>query len=85
MERALDLATLTAAVAGRTGIPTAEQLQQLMAQVEVQLFLRQPELSQDLLDAAWYLHAVASVNEARERYTPQRQRQAFLVSGHIFD
>lgn len=85
MERALDLATLTAALAGRTRIPTAEQLQELMAQVEVQLFLRQPELSQEVLDAAWYLHAVASVNEARERYSPERQRQAFLVSAHIFD
>lgn len=85
MERALDLGTLTAALAGRTGLPSAEQLQDLMAQVEVQLFLRRPKLSQEMLDAAWYLHAIASVNQARERYTPERQRQAFLVSAHIFD
>ena len=44
-----------------------------------------PEIPQELLDAAWYLHAVASVNQARERYTAARQRQAFLVSAHIFD
>lgn len=27
--------------------------------------------------ASWYLHTVASVSQARERYTPERQRQAF--------
>ncbi len=85
MERALDLGLLTAALAGRTGIPDAQELQQLMADVEVQLFVRRSEIPQGLLDAAWYLHAVASVNQARQRYTPERQRQAFLVSAHIFD
>ncbi len=85
MERALDLGLLAAALAGRTGIPSAEELQQLMADVEVQLLLRRAEIPQELLDAAWYLHAVASVNQARERYTLARQRQAFLVSAHIFD
>lgn len=85
MERSLDLTLLSGALGGRTGLPTAEELQQLMADVEVQLFLRQPQLDQQLFDAAWYLHAVASVSEARERYTLARQRQAFLVSAHIFD
>ena len=85
MERALDLGLLAAALDGRTGIPTAQELQQLMADVEVQLFLRHPEIPQQLIDAAWYLHAVASVDQARERYTVARQRQAFLVSAHIFD
>lgn len=85
MERALDLGLLAAALAGRTGVPTAQELQQLMADVEVQLFLRRTEIPQELLDAAWYLHAVASVNQARERYTVARQRQAFQVSAHIFD
>lgn len=85
MERALDLGLLTAALGGRTGIPSAQELQQLMADVEVQLFVRRAEIPQELLDAAWYLHAVASVNQARQRYTPERQRQAFQVSAHIFD
>ena len=85
MERALDLELLAAALAGRTGIPDARELQQLMADVEVQLFVRHAEIPQELLDAAWYLHAVASVDQARERYTLARQRQAFLVSAHIFD
>ena len=38
-----------------------------------------------LLDAAWYLHGIASVTTARQRYTLARQRQAFVVSAHIFD
>jgi hypothetical protein len=85
VERALNLGLLSAALAGRTGLPTAEELQQLMADVEVQLLLRRAEIPQELVDAAWYLHAVASVNQARERYTAARQRQAFQVSAHIFD
>lgn len=56
-----------------------------MADVEVQLFLRRPEIPESLLDTAWYLHGVASVDAARERYSLARQRQAFLVSAHIFD
>jgi DEAD/DEAH box helicase len=85
VERALNLGLLTEALAGRTGIPTAQELQQLMADVEVQLFLRRAEIPPELLDAAWYLHAVASVDQARQRYAVARQRQAFLVSAHIFD
>ncbi|MFG2045647.1 DEAD/DEAH box helicase [Dactylosporangium sp. NPDC048998] len=85
MERSLDLALLRDALAGRTNLPSAEELQQLIADVEVHLFLRDPQIAQELLDSAWYLHAVASIHEARERYTLPRQRQAFLVSAHIFD
>jgi DEAD/DEAH box helicase len=85
VERALDLGLLTAALAGRTGIPSAQQLQELIADVEVQLLLRRAQIPQELLDAAWYLHGVASVDQARGRYTLARQRQAFLVSAHIFD
>ncbi|MFB9853188.1 hypothetical protein ACFFMR_22690, partial [Micromonospora andamanensis] len=85
MERALDLALLRGALGGRTGLPTAEQLQDLLANAETQLFLRRSEISDDLLDTAWYLHSVASVSQARERYTLARQRDAFAVSAHIFD
>ncbi|WP_344140822.1 DEAD/DEAH box helicase [Polymorphospora rubra] len=56
-----------------------------MADVEVQLLQRRAEIAQELLDAGWYLHGVASVNRAHQRYTLPRQRQAFLVSAHIFD
>lgn len=85
MERSLDLGLLNGALDGRTGLPTAEELQQLMADVEVHLILRQPKIDTQLFDTAWYLHGVASVDEARERYTLARQRQAFQVSAHIFD
>jgi hypothetical protein len=85
VERSLDLGLLTEALAGRANLPSAEELQQLLADVEVQLFLRRTQIAQELLDAAWYLHAVASIHEARQRYELPRQRQAFLVSAHIFD
>ena len=85
MDRALSIGLLRDALAGRTEIPTADELQQMLADVEVELFLRRVELPDELLDAAWYLHAIASVDQARERYSVARQRQAFLVSAHIFD
>lgn len=85
MERSLDYVLLSGALGGRSGLPTPEQLQQLIADVEVQLILRRPNVTQDLFDVAWYLHGVASVAAARERYSLARQRQAFLVSAHIFD
>src|SRR3954469_4769443 len=56
-----------------------------MGEMEGGVVLRRAELGEQLLEAAWYLHAVASVDQARDRYTPQRQRQAFQVSAHIFD
>ncbi|PBC36089.1 helicase II [Rhodococcus sp. ACPA4] len=85
MERSLNLGLLAGALDGRTGLPTAEELQQLMADVEVRLILRQSEMDQQLFHTAWYLHSVASVDGARQRYTLPRQRQAFQVSAHIFD
>ena len=85
MERSLDLQLLDEALGGRTGLPTSEELQQLLADAEVQLLLRQSRIDQQLIDTAWYLHGVASIDQARQRYTLGRQRQAFLVSAHIFD
>lgn len=85
MERALNLTLLGGALGGRTGLPTAEELQRLMATAELQLLLRRGDMEPGLLSAGWYLHGIASVDEARERYTLARQRQAFLVSAHIFD
>ncbi|MBH0115253.1 DEAD/DEAH box helicase [Salinibacterium sp. NG253] len=56
-----------------------------MADAELGLLLHRTELPSDLIQTAWYLHGIASVNGARERYSLARQRQAFLVSAHIFD
>ncbi|WP_448005995.1 DEAD/DEAH box helicase [Agromyces bauzanensis] len=56
-----------------------------MAEAEIALILRREHIDRKLLKTAWYLHGVASVSTARQRYTLARQRQAFLVSAHIFD
>lgn len=85
MERSLDLSLLAGALAGRSGLPTAEELQDMMANAEIALLLRRTEVSSSLIETAWYLHSVASVSQAKEMYSLARQRQAFLVSAHIFD
>ena len=85
MERSLDSALLGGALAGRSGLPTPDELQELMANAEVGLLLRREDIDPVLIQTAWYLHGVASVSQARERYSLARQRQAFLVSAHIFD
>lgn len=86
MERALDSDLLAAALGGlREHLPSPEELQSMISQMEIQLFLRSAHISEELLGTAWYLHGVASVAQARDRYTPERQRQAFIVSAHIFD
>ena len=85
MERSLDLRLLGDALAGRTGLPTAERLQERLAQAEIALILNRPSIDEKLMKTAWYLHGVASVSDARQRYSAARQRQAFLVSAHIFD
>jgi hypothetical protein len=85
VERALDIALLGGALAQRSGLPTPEQLQDLLATAEIGLVLRQDRIAPELLDTAWYLHGIASVSGAADRYTLVRQRQAFLVSAHVFD
>jgi hypothetical protein len=66
-------------------LPTAEELQQLLAQTEVQIFLNQRELPDSLLTTGWYLHGVASADSAADLYSAERQRRAFAISAHIFD
>ena len=87
MERALDVAVLSEALGGPapTNLPTAEELQALMAEAEVRLFINRPEVNEELLTTAWYLHGVASASISLELYSQERQRRAFQVSAHIFD
>lgn len=85
MERSLDLSLLSGALADRSGLPTPVELQDMMADAEVGLLLKRTEVDSTLIETAWYLHSVASVNHAKELYSLARQRQAFLVSAHIFD
>jgi len=85
MERALSVELLGSALGDQQGVPTAEELQARLAEAEIALFLRRSDVPPDLLNTAWFLHAVASVDRAHELYTVARQRQAFAVSAHIFD
>src|SRR5215207_3435366 len=85
MERALDIAALELALGERERLPSPEELQRLLAQAEVNLFVHRPRLSDEALAAGWYLHGVASSPAAYELYSPARQRQAFQVSAHILD
>lgn len=66
-------------------LPTVDELINLIANVEIQAFMANFEVGDELLRAAWYLHGVASAAEATELYSPPRQRRAFAVSAHIFD
>lgn len=85
MERALNREKLALALDGRTRLPSAEELQRLLAQAEVNLFVQQPRVSDETLATGWYLHGVASSPSAFDVYEPARQRRAFQVSAHIFD
>ncbi|MFI7632302.1 DEAD/DEAH box helicase [Microbispora rosea] len=85
MDRALNLGLLAGALGGQQGLPSPEELQRRLADAEVQLFRRQTSIPDDLLETAWYLHAIASVDQAQELYTIARQRQCFAVSAHVFD
>ena len=44
-------------------LPTAEQLQRLLGQAEIDLFLNLHRVPPELLRAAWYLHGVASARQ----------------------
>jgi DEAD/DEAH box helicase len=85
MERALDRDALALALGEHDRLPSPEQLQQLLAQAEVNLFVHQPRLPERALAAGWYLHGVASSPVAYDLYTPARQRRAFQVSAHVLD
>lgn len=85
MERALDPERLRRALASAVGLPTPDELGELLAEIEVNLFLRRPRLPEELLAAAWYLHGVASAESAPELYPADRRRAAWQVSAHVFD
>ncbi|MGH2763549.1 MAG: DEAD/DEAH box helicase [Thermoleophilaceae bacterium] len=76
---------LALALGQRDRLPSPEELQRLLAQAEVNLFVHQPRLPEAALAAGWYLHGVASSPAAFDLYTPARQRRAFQVSAHVLD
>jgi hypothetical protein len=83
VERALDPSLLAAALGIDEGLPTAEELQRLIAEAEMRLFVAQPEVPPELVDLGWYLHAVASL--VGEEYDRDRRIAAFRVSAHILE
>ena len=85
MDRALGPELLSLALGEHERLPSPEALSDLLAQAELDLLLRRPEVSDDLVGTGWYLHAVASSKHALRTYGVERQRAAFKVAGHIFD
>lgn len=88
MDRALRVEDLSDALGGghrESALPTAEELIALIAEVEVRAFIGPSEIDVEVVEAAWYLHAIASAANAEDLYTPTRQQRAFRVSAHIFD
>lgn len=88
MDRALrfeDLADALGSSHPAGALPSVEELIDLIAQVEVRAFIGREEVDSQMLDAAWYLHGIASAANAQDLYTPVRQQRAFRVSAHIFD
>ena len=85
MDRALDPELLNLALGQHESLPTPQRLSELLAEAELALLLRKPELSDELIATGWYLHAVASSKYALRTYGIERQRAAFRVAGHIFD
>lgn len=85
MERALALGRLRAALADASRLPSAEHLADLLAEVEVSLFLRTPKLPEVLLQAAWYLHGIAQADGAAETYSRNRRLESWRISAHVFD
>jgi len=87
VERALRAEDLAYALGEHAAgiLPTADELTQLIADVEIGAFQQEFSVGPELLRTAWYLHGVASAPPAAELYTVTRQRRAFAVSAHIFD
>lgn len=87
MDRALNPEMLAEALGQHPPgvLPTVDELTALIAEVEVRTFIEPTAVDDDLLRTAWYLHGVASAEQAEDLYSPARQQRAFAVSAHIFD
>jgi hypothetical protein len=85
VERALNLENLVVALGEPGRLPTAEEVQQRLAETEIALFVGNGNVDEDLMATAWYLHAVGAARPQLERYPRDRQLRASQVAGHIFD
>jgi hypothetical protein len=66
-------------------LPSPQEFQNLISEVEVQLFAGLSAPDNNLIQLAWFLHSVASANPGLELYSQERQSAAFRVAGHVFD
>jgi hypothetical protein len=85
MDRALDPELLSLALGQYETLPSSEEVSELLAEAELALLLQKPEISEELIEVGWYLHAVASSKYALRAYGVERQRAAFKVAAHVFD
>lgn len=87
MDRALNRDFLSEALGQHAPgvLPTVEELTALIAEVEVRTFIEPTDVDDTLLQTAWYLHGIASAEQAEGIYTASRRQRAFAVSAHIFD
>ncbi len=85
MDRALNLDNLTTALGNHALLPSAANLQRLLADAEVGLFTQQSNVGPELLDAGWYLQSIASARADLQLFPLERRRLAHQVSAHIFD
>ena len=85
MERALNLEHLRLALGEGGMFPTAAELQDRLADAEIEMFLQRGRIDDGLLATAWYLHAVGSVRPGLQLYSIDRQLRANQVAAHIFD
>lgn len=85
MERALNPELISIAIGENPNLPSPEDISNLLAEAELAILLRRPEISDRLIAIGWYLHAVASSKYALRTYGVDRQRTAFQVAAHIFD
>jgi hypothetical protein len=88
VERALRLEFLETALGEPTAdhaLPTARELQERLADTEIRLITQTPETDPTMIEAAWYLHGIASAASRLDLYSEERRRRAFQVSAHVFD
>lgn len=83
MDRALDPQLLADALGTHERLPNPDELGDLLAQAEIDLFFGTETDHDRLLATAWYLHSVAGTRA--DVIDATRRRQAGQVSAHIFD
>ncbi len=83
MDRALNAQLLSEALGTHERLPTPQELGDLLAQAEIDLFLGATTDHERLLISGWYLHSIAGARS--DSSDAVRRQQVGRVSAHIFD